>query len=76
MREVDEEEAAELANGKTRGLEYGGSPWPRGLGDGDGLKCAIADGDGGRRSVIPNRCSTVKDGICATLSDQADCMGT
>lgn len=36
---------------------------PRGLGDGEALAIGAADGDGGSKSDMPNRCSDVSEGI-------------
>ena len=63
LSDVVDEDAAEFVNGIVRGLEYDESPGPSGLGDGEGRECATADGEGGSRSVMPRRCSTVKEGI-------------
>ena len=63
LSDVEEDEAAEFKNGIARGLEWAPSPGPSGLGEGDVRGCGITEGDGGRRSVIPNRCSDVRDGI-------------
>ena len=63
LREVEDEDAAGFANGSVRGLFSEPSPCERGLGDGEGRECAMFDGEGGSRSVIPKRCSDVNEGI-------------
>lgn len=70
LRDVDEEDAAGFAYGNARGLLRDRSPCERGLGEGDTRECATAEGEGGRRSVMPSLCSDVKEGIYNSMSTE------
>ena len=67
LSEVEDDEAAVFENGRVRGLSWvvsAGVEEPRGLDEGDGFEDGgAAEGDGGKRSAIPKRCSEVKEGI-------------
>lgn len=67
LSEVEDEEAAAFEKGRVRGLSWvvsAGVEEPNGLGEGDGFaEGGTAEGDGGRRSDMPSRCSEVKEGI-------------
>ena len=67
LSDVEDDEAAVFEKGSVRGLNCvtsAGVEDPNGLGEGDGLDDGgAADGEGGSKSDIPNRCSEVNEGI-------------
>lgn len=67
---MEDDDAAVFEKGSVRGLSCvvsAGVDDPNGLGEGDGFDVGgAADGEGGSKSEIPNRCSEVNEGILST----------